>query len=137
MDRRVSLEMRDLVLTASRLLCAVHWLGAADQRPFAGYVQAPAERPSLDPSKTDQEARYQTDERRRQREAAYEEREFTRRFNGSVYGLRELSETYHAGYVINVKRVKAIQKAWHELEKSDWFKTQKPDGSGGSVRNPV
>jgi hypothetical protein len=45
-------------------------------------------------------------------EAAYEEREFTRRFRGLVYALREFSETYNAGHVINVKRVKAIQKGW-------------------------
>ena len=44
-----------------------------------------------------------------------------------MYALREFSETYNAGHVINVKQVKAIQKAWHELEKSDWFKAQKPD----------
>ena len=119
--------MRYLILTALQMLCAIHCVGAADQRPPADYLQAPAEQLSLDPSKTDQEARYQTDERWRQQEAAYEEREFTRRFNGLMYALREFSETYNAGHAINVKRVKAIQKAWHELEKSDWFKAQKPD----------
>ena len=60
-------------------------------------------------------------------EASYEERQFTQRFNQLMLALRSFSQTYNTGRVIDVKRVEAVKKAWHELEKSDWFKAQKPD----------
>jgi hypothetical protein len=60
-----------------------------------------------------------------QQEAAYEEREFAKRFNRLVQALRNFSDTYNTG-VINVKHAKAVRKAWQQLEKSGWFKAQKP-----------
>ena len=57
----------------------------------------------------------------------YEEHQFAQRFDKLVFALQRFSETYNSGRVIDVKRVKAIKKAWHELEKSDWFKPDSTD----------
>ena len=50
-----------------------------------------------------------------------------KRFEDSLNGLRrtlaDFSDKYNAHHTINVKQVKALKKAWHELEKSEpWFK---------------
>lgn len=58
------------------------------------------------------------------RGTASDDHEFVRRFNDLLEALRDFAATYNAGHVINVKKVKAVRKAWHELEKSDWFKAQ-------------
>lgn len=55
------------------------------------------------------------------REAKYEEQELSRRFNGLVTALRDFSRTYNSRRVIDAKKIKAIRKEWHEIEKSDWF----------------
>ena len=60
-------------------------------------------------------------------ESLYEEHQFAQRFNKLVFALQNFSETYNSGHVIDVKRVKAIKKAWHELEKSDWFRSDNAD----------
>lgn len=57
----------------------------------------------------------------RPRDAKYEEQDFLRRFNGLATALTDFSTTYNSQGVIDVKKVKAIRKALHELEKSDWF----------------
>ena len=57
-------------------------------------------------------------------EAAYEEREFVRHLNGLLQVLNDFAETYKAGFV-DVKKVKAVRKALHDLEKSEWFKPQR------------
>jgi hypothetical protein len=55
---------------------------------------------------------------------SFEEHEFTTRFNRLLNALHDFAATYNTGHVVNVKKAKAIRKAWHELEKSDWFKAQ-------------
>jgi hypothetical protein len=55
------------------------------------------------------------------RQAQYEQQDFSRRFNGLANAITDFSNTYNSRGVIDVKKVKAIQKAWRELEKSDWF----------------
>ena len=55
---------------------------------------------------------------------AYEEADFTRRVNNLVTALNDFSHTYNAGHVVDVKKVRAVRKAWVELEKSGWFKTE-------------
>jgi hypothetical protein len=55
----------------------------------------------------------------------YEEQEFIHRFNGLVDALRDFSATYKAGRTINAKKVKAVRKAWRQLEKSEWFRPYK------------
>ena len=56
--------------------------------------------------------------------AAYEEREFLQHLNGLSQALTDFAATYKNGQV-DLKKVKALRKALHELEKSDWFRPQK------------
>jgi len=58
-------------------------------------------------------------------ESADEEREFIRRLNGLSRALSAFAETYKRGQV-DLKQVNAVRKAMHELEKSEWFRLQKP-----------
>lgn len=53
-----------------------------------------------------------------------QEQDFARQFNGLVVALREFSVTYNSGHVIDVKKAKAVRKAWVELEKSGWFRAE-------------
>jgi hypothetical protein len=55
---------------------------------------------------------------------AYEEKEFTRRLNNLVNALHDFSLTYNDGHVVDVKKVRAVRKAWVELEKSGWFRAE-------------
>ena len=56
--------------------------------------------------------------------AAYEERQFILRLNGLARALGAFTETYQSGKV-DLKKVRAVRKAMHELEKSDWFRPSK------------
>lgn len=56
--------------------------------------------------------------------AEYDQHELVKRFNGLVKALGEFADSYNAGK-IDVKKAKAVQKALHELQKSEWFKPQK------------
>jgi len=58
------------------------------------------------------------------RDAAYEEREFLQKYNQLVKALVDFSVTYNSQHAVDVKKVKAIQKAWRQLERMDWFKTR-------------
>jgi len=68
-------------------------------------------------------------------EAANEEREFVRHLNGLLQALNDFATTYKAG-MVDVRKVKAVRKALHDLEKSPWFKTPRtapatgPDAHG-------
>ena len=53
--------------------------------------------------------------------AAYEEREFVRRVDGLLRALGDFAASYRTG-VVDLKKAKAVRKALHELEKSEWFK---------------
>ena len=57
-------------------------------------------------------------------DAANQEREFVQRINGLSLALNAFAETYRDGKV-DVKKVNAVRKAMHELEKSEWFRPQK------------
>ena len=62
------------------------------------------------------------------REAAYEVQEFAKKFNDLLDRLREFAEQYNH-HVIDAKKVKALKKAWRELEKTDaWFKLDEKAG---------
>jgi hypothetical protein len=56
--------------------------------------------------------------------AAAEERDFILRLNGLSKALNAFVETYKSGRV-DLKEVKALQKAMHQLEKSEWFRPPK------------
>jgi hypothetical protein len=58
--------------------------------------------------------------------AKEQEQDFAKQFNGLMVALREFSATYNSGHVIDVKKVKAVRKAWLELEKSGWFRGENP-----------
>jgi hypothetical protein len=55
---------------------------------------------------------------------ASEEQEFMQRLNGLSKALNNLAATYKSGEV-DLRKVKAVQKAMHELENSDSFRPQK------------
>ena len=56
------------------------------------------------------------------REAVYEEQQFVEKFNKLLNTLQEFAEQYNH-HVINVKKVRALKKAWNDLEKTDkWFR---------------
>ena len=67
---------------------------------------------------------FSSDERLR-RQAQREDREFLRRFNGLMSALQDFASTYNAGHVIDVRKVRAVQKAMRQLEKSEWFRSEK------------
>jgi hypothetical protein len=56
--------------------------------------------------------------------AAAEEREFIHRLNGLSRALSDFAETYKGGQV-DLKKVKALRRAMHEFEKSEWFRPPK------------
>ena len=58
--------------------------------------------------------------------AEYQQHEFVSRFNSLMKALTDFASTYNAG-VVNAKKAKAVRKALHELEKSDWFRSVKGD----------
>src|SRR5271156_3985753 len=49
-----------------------------------------------------------------------EEQEFIARLNNLINALRDFVLAYQPGRVIDVKKVKAVRKAMHALEKSEW-----------------
>ena len=106
--RKVDYFTRIFIAVSSLLLCPARQVGATDPKPPATVHSSRDPFLAHDPSPWD--------------ESCYEEQEFTQRFNELVFALQSFSETYNSGHVIDVKRVKAIKKAWRELEKSDWFK---------------
>jgi hypothetical protein len=56
--------------------------------------------------------------------AAYEDHELVKRLNTLLSLLQEFAANYNAGKV-DVKRINRVRKAWHDLEKSEWFRPPK------------
>ncbi len=55
--------------------------------------------------------------------AVFEQRRFEKSFNHLTETLVDFAEQYNHHRTIDVKKVRAIKKAWHDLEKSEpWFK---------------
>lgn len=52
------------------------------------------------------------------REAVYEEQQFVNKFNHLLDTLREFADQYNR-HAVDVKKVKALKKAWRDLERSD------------------
>ena len=56
------------------------------------------------------------------REAKYEEQQFVNKFNNLLDTLRDFADKYNH-HVIDVKKLKALKKAWRDLERTDaWFR---------------
>jgi len=114
--------------TANIFLCLLLTVGAA-------YPQSAKPRPyppidqSASPSEFESiEARIQLEpEDALRQQAKYEEDEFVKRLNNLLSALRDFSSNYNSAHVINIKKVKDVRKAVHELQKSAWFKSYKDD----------
>ena len=62
------------------------------------------------------------------REAAYEEQQFVNKFNNLLNNLRDFVNQYNH-HVIDLKKVKAVKKAWSDLEKTDgWLRMDEASG---------
>ena len=63
------------------------------------------------------------DQEKKQQEAAAEEEQFIERFNRFVRTIADFSSHYNTSHTIDLKKIKALKKAWRNLEKSNaWFK---------------
>jgi hypothetical protein len=113
MMRRAHYFIPALTTIAWLVLCPILQVSATDRAPSTGM------RASGDPPLVHDVGSWD--------EALYEEHQFAQRYNKLVLALQSFSETYNSGHVVDVKRVKAIKKAWHDLEKSDWFKPDSTD----------
>ena len=105
--------MRTFIAIASLLLCPVLQVRAIDPPPSAGMRGAGDPLLVHDVSSWD--------------ESLCDEHQFAQRLNKLVFARQRSSDTYNSGHIIDGKRVKTIKKAWHELEKSDWFKPDNTD----------
>lgn len=62
------------------------------------------------------------------REAAYEEQQFVNKFNNLLTTLHEFANEYNH-HVVDLKKLKALKKAWRDLEKTDaWFRLDEKSG---------
>ena len=69
-------------------------------------------------------------ESQQEQNPAFEEHEFMQRLNGLSKALHDFAATYKRGEV-DLRKVKAVRKAIHELEKSDWFRPPKAKAQVG------
>lgn len=66
---------------------------------------------------------------KQKREATYEEQQFINKFNHLVGVLEDFAKKYNEGRTVDLKKVKAVKKAWRDLEKSDmWFRLDENSG---------
>lgn len=57
------------------------------------------------------------------RNAIYAEQQFVGRFNRLLQVLQDFASHYNANHAIDLKRIKAVKRAWRDLENSEaWFK---------------
>ena len=62
------------------------------------------------------------------KEAKYEEQQFVNKFNNLLDTLRDFADQYNH-HVVDVKKLKALKKAWRDLEKTDaWFRLDEKTG---------
>jgi hypothetical protein len=115
------MQLRKSLFTLPLLLSAVQSFGAPPPQPSV------LNRQQTQILKADGETtELRCGEYSLEQQADAEEKDFTRRLNNLVGALHDFSTTYNAGHVIDVKKVKAVRKAWVELEKSGWFRAEKP-----------
>ncbi len=56
------------------------------------------------------------------RAAAFQELQLIEKFNKLAAALTDFGREYNHKGIIDARKIKAIKKAWHELEKTDpWF----------------
>ncbi len=62
------------------------------------------------------------------RRAVYEEQQFIKKFNHLMNTLREFADEYNH-HAVDLKKVKALKKAWQDLEKTEgWLKLNEASG---------
>jgi len=108
---------------ANLLLCLLQTVALANpqspaHQPYSQIEQAESELESSN-------ARMQLEREALRQQAKYEEDEFVKRVNNLLSALRDFSSSYNGGHVVNVKRIKEMRKALHDLEKSAWFRSYK------------
>lgn len=60
--------------------------------------------------------------------AVYEEQQFVKKFNRLLNAMREFADQYNH-HAVDLKKVKALKKAWHDLEKTDgWMRLDEASG---------
>jgi hypothetical protein len=120
------MRLRKSTFTLSLLLGAVQSFGAPPPRAnVLNRRQAETQRSASTPSADGERPQLQGGEDLFEQQAYAEEKNFTSRLNSLVSALRDFFTTYNAGHVIDVKKVKAVRKAWVDLEKSGWFRAEK------------
>ena len=112
--------------TANIFLCLLLTVGAANPQSPRPRPYPPIEQPASEFESFDARIQLEPEDALRQ-QAKYEEDEFVKRLNNLLSALRDFSSNYNSAHVINVKKVKDVRKALHELEKSAWFKSYKAD----------
>jgi hypothetical protein len=101
-------------------------VGVANPQPPRPRPYPPIEQSASEFESFDARIQLEPEDALRQ-QAKYEEDEFVKRLNNLLSALRDFSSNYNSAHVINVKKVKEVRKALHELEKSAWFKSYKAD----------
>ncbi len=122
--RESSMQLRKPFLTFSLLLTAIPSLGQQAPQPTVSNLQPFGTQGSGLIVSADgagsailrSEAPFETENE--------QEQDFARQFNGLMVALREFSATYNSGHVVDVKKVRAVRKAWVRLEKSGWFRAE-------------
>jgi hypothetical protein len=70
---------------------------------------------------------------KKRREAAMDEEQFVDRFNRFVRTIADFSIHYNTNHTVDLKRIKALKKAWRNLEKTNaWFKIDENGGVDSS-----
>ena len=111
---------------ANIFLCLLLTVGAANPQSPRPRPYPPIEQSASEFESFDGRIQIEPEDALRQ-QAKYEEDEFVKRLNSLLSALRDFSSNYNSAHVINVKKVKEVRKALHELEKSAWFKSYKAD----------
>ncbi|HKX00471.1 MAG TPA: hypothetical protein VJN43_22220 [Bryobacteraceae bacterium] len=91
-----------------------------------GYQMVPEPPPHTlsDPIEKQADDRAAEEDARNQQTAR--QRQFAYSFNRLLDTLRSFATAYNADHTVDVKKVRAIKKAWRDLESSDpWFKLEK------------
>jgi hypothetical protein len=120
--------------TMTLVLCLLQVAGGATSAPSNAPQQGDTQGFASDSSEGNAKVRTRTATPVRNDFALYidernnwEEQQFVARFNNLVKALRDFASVYQPGLLIDVKKVKAVRKAMHGLEKSGWFRPQKED----------
>jgi len=112
--------------TACLILCLLQTVGAASPQSRGPRPRPQIEEPASEFDSFEAHIQLEPEDALRQ-QAKYEEDEFVKRLNNLLSALRDFSSNYNSAHVINVKKVKDVRKAVHELQKSAWFKSYKDD----------